>query len=148
MKILYHHRTLADGAEGIHIREMIKAFRAIGHEVRVVALVGENSEGRGGAHKKQRRWSWFGRLIPNGAYELAELGYNLFGDRAVSQAIRAFRPDFIYDRYNSYCSAAVNAGTRARVPVFLEVNAPVAYERATFDGPALRLPRLAQRYER
>ena len=33
MKILYHHRTLADGAEGIHILEMIEAFRAEGHEV-------------------------------------------------------------------------------------------------------------------
>ena len=27
MRILYHHRTLADGAEGIHIHEMIEASR-------------------------------------------------------------------------------------------------------------------------
>ena len=38
MRILYHHRTLADGAEGIHIAEMVDAFRALGHEVRVMGL--------------------------------------------------------------------------------------------------------------
>ena len=38
MKILYHHRTLADGAEGIHILEMIEAFRANGHDVVVRAM--------------------------------------------------------------------------------------------------------------
>ena len=40
MKILYHHRTMADGAEGIHIREMVLALRCLGHEVLVVALAG------------------------------------------------------------------------------------------------------------
>ena len=37
MKILYHHRTLADGAEGIHIEEMVRAFRELGHEVEALA---------------------------------------------------------------------------------------------------------------
>lgn len=44
MRILYHHRTLADGAEGIRIREMVHAFRELGHETRVVALVGEDGQ--------------------------------------------------------------------------------------------------------
>ncbi|MCH8292490.1 glycosyltransferase WbuB, partial [Candidatus Poribacteria bacterium] len=43
MKILYHHRTLGDGAEGIHIREMVEAWRGLGHEVRVVSLIGEQT---------------------------------------------------------------------------------------------------------
>jgi len=38
MRILYHHRTLGDGAEGIHIAEMVNAFRKLGHEVQVVSL--------------------------------------------------------------------------------------------------------------
>ena len=49
MKILYHHRTLADGAEGIHILEMIEAFRAEGHEVIVQAMA--HGESRGSGHE-------------------------------------------------------------------------------------------------
>ena len=38
MKILFHHRTLADGAEGIHIEAMVRAFRGLGHEVHIIGL--------------------------------------------------------------------------------------------------------------
>ncbi len=31
MKIIYHHRTRGDGAEGVHIHEMAKAFVELGH---------------------------------------------------------------------------------------------------------------------
>jgi hypothetical protein len=41
MKILYHHRTSGDGAEGIHISEMVKAFRGLGHDAMVAGPVGE-----------------------------------------------------------------------------------------------------------
>ena len=41
MKILYHHRTLGDGAEGIHIREMVKSFRSLGHQVMGLASLSE-----------------------------------------------------------------------------------------------------------
>ena len=43
MKILYHHRTLGDGAEGIHVAAIVKAFQDLGHEVRVTALIGEQT---------------------------------------------------------------------------------------------------------
>lgn len=33
MKILYHHRALEDGAEGIHIRGIIKALESAGHKI-------------------------------------------------------------------------------------------------------------------
>ena len=67
MKILYHHRTLADGAEGIHILEMIEAFRAEGHEVVVQAM--GHGESRGSGHE-----GFFKRLkasLPKGVFELA-----------------------------------------------------------------------------
>src|SRR5271168_3787940 len=107
MRILYHHRTAGDGAEGIHIREMVSAFRSLGHEVRVVALVGDPT---GDASPKANRWSAISRLMPKGVYELAELGYNIVGRRATARAIREFKPHFVYDRYNSYTTCAVAAG--------------------------------------
>ena len=45
MKILYHHRTRAEDAQGIHIREMVNAFRELGHQVEVVGMISpEGSE--------------------------------------------------------------------------------------------------------
>ncbi len=145
MRILYHHRTLGDGAEGIHIREMIEAFRGLGHEVRVVSLIGEQTN-RPTTRKK--RWHAVSRLLPGGLYELAELGYNVVGGRRIEQAAREFQPDFIYDRYNSYNTAALRAGAACDVPVMLEVNAPVAFERTAYENLQLRFPSLARRYER
>ena len=145
MKILYHHRTMADGAEGIHIREIVSALRQLGHDVRVVALAGDPAE-----HEARRRSqvSTLRRLIPAFAYEVAELAYNVVGYRRIMAAIQAFGPDVIYDRYNSYSTAAMRAARRTGLPLLLEVNAPVAYERSVYENLQLKFPTLARRYER
>ena len=39
MRILYHHRTAAEDGQAVHIRSMLRAFRATGHQVEEVALV-------------------------------------------------------------------------------------------------------------
>ena len=145
MRILYHHRTLGDGAEGIHIREMISAFQELGHEVRVVALAGESNPSW---EDKTSRWALVKRVIPEWSLELAEMSYNLVGVRNVSRAIKQFRPDFVYDRYNLYTNAAVKAARRAGIPSILEVNSPIAYERTHYEVHPLRFPRLANHYER
>jgi hypothetical protein len=121
MKILYHHRTLGDGAEGIHVAEMIKAFRKLGHEVQVISLIGEETNTQS---RSQRRWSSVSRLLPGGFYELGEMAYNAPGFAKIARAVRRWRPDFIYDRYVSYNFSAVWAGKRLGVPVVLEVNSP------------------------
>jgi len=144
MRILYHHRTLAEGAEGVHIQEMVAAFRALGHEVLVAALVGDESTARS---KKRRWWSGVSRIIPDHVYELAELIYNVANKRALLRAMRSFQPHFVYDRYNTYSTAAVEAGQRLAIPVLLEVNSPLALERIMYDRHRLRFPRLAQHYE-
>lgn len=145
MRVLYHHRTLGDGAEGVHVREMVRALRALGHEVHVSALVGEPA-----SHdtRERRRWLSLSRNIPEAAYEVAELAYNFVGRRRVARDIADFRPHFVYDRYNSYSTAAVAAARRAGLPLILEVNAPVVYERTAYEHLQLRWPRLALRYER
>jgi glycosyltransferase involved in cell wall biosynthesis len=145
MRILYHHRTLGDGAEGIHIREMVAAFRELGHEVKVFALVGE---GQPSWVDKSSRWALVKKLIPEWSLELAEIGYNSIARRAVARAIREFRPDFVYDRYNLYSTAALAAARRAGTPALLEVNSPVAYERSQYEVHPLRFPRVAFYYER
>jgi glycosyltransferase involved in cell wall biosynthesis len=146
MRVLYHHRTMADGAEGIHIREIISALRGLGHEVRVVALSGDPTAPA--AAKQASKVASLRRLIPGPAYELAELGYNLVGYRRIMAGIREFKPDVIYDRYNSYSTAATRAARRTGLPLILEVNSPVAYERSVYENLQLKFHALAQRYER
>ncbi|MGB7329164.1 MAG: glycosyltransferase family 4 protein [Rubripirellula sp.] len=171
MRILYHHRTLGDGAEGVHVAAMIAAFRQLGHQVRVVALAGDpiavgdssaadtsptntTDTSRSGPDIKagsrtRKMLSFFAGLLPGVTYELAELAYNVPAKWRLKRAVRSFRPDMIYDRYNSFSSAAVDVGKATRIPVFLEVNAPVALERTMAgENRPLRLDRLAQSYER
>lgn len=149
MKALYHHRTLGDGAEGIHIREIIDALRDQGHEVRVVAMVGEEAGKGQQKGKKQRKWQGIADLMPGHVYELAEIGYNFVAKRNCLAAAREFPPDFVYDRYNSYSIGAIQAARTLRVPAILEVNAPIAYERAAYgESNPIKFPGLAVRYER
>jgi glycosyltransferase involved in cell wall biosynthesis len=145
MRILYHHRTLGDGAEGIHIRSMVDALRALGHTVQVSSLI---DDGVKVDPKRRAFWRRVSHCLPSSLYEAAELAYNVVATRKLLRAIAEFQPDVIYDRYNSYSTAALRAGRRHGVPVLLEVNAPVAFERTAYEHLQLRLPWLARRYER
>jgi len=139
MKIVYHHRTLGDGAEGIHVSSVVDAFQRLGHDVRVVALIGERTNV---SNPRTRMLTFLARMTPRLLYELLELGYSLVGYRALSTAIRASRPDFIYERYTLFNLAGILAARRHRLRIVLEVNAPLAFERARYERLALK--RLAQ----
>jgi glycosyltransferase involved in cell wall biosynthesis len=145
VRILYHHRTLGDGAEGIHIREMVKAFRDLGHEVKVIGPAGEASPGRSA---ESRRLAILKRAIPSAVYELLEVGYTLHGFWRTTREIQRFRPDFIYDRYITFNAGPILAGLAWHVPVCLEVNAPLALERSTERDERLTFRAIAARMER
>ena len=118
MKILYHHRTLADGAEGIHILEMIEAFRAHGHEVIVHAMA--HGESRGSGH--QGFWKRLKASLPNGVFELAAAASSMMDYVTFGRALRKHRPDFVYKRHALNDFGVVLAARHHRVPVVLEVN--------------------------
>ena len=61
MKILYHHRTLGDGAEGIHVAEMVNAFYQLGHNVRVIAPIGETTNS---STAMVSRLAWLRAFLP------------------------------------------------------------------------------------
>jgi len=145
MKILYHHRTLGDGAEGIHIREMVKAFRELGHEVKVIGPTGETP---GETSKKSKMLERVKRLIPHALYELLEISYTGYCFWRTARAIRSFKPDFIYDRYITFNAGTVQAGKMYGIPVCLEVNAPLAMERSVEQDERLAFRKIASRMER
>jgi glycosyltransferase involved in cell wall biosynthesis len=138
MRILYHHRTRGEDAQGVHIAELIAAFGALGHQVEVVAPNGTG--GPAGAMSRltslvPRRQTW--------AYELLELAYNAVGLWALARKARAFRPDFIYERYTLYTCCGLLIAKAFGIPFILEVNAPLTLERSP-----LMFRRLARWLER
>ena len=145
MRILYHHRTRAGDAQGIHIHEIVRAFRELGHDVEVAALADERNDQPGG--KKQRRPADRFRAAPAWAYELMSLAYNLYGYRMLRRATKARRPDLLYERYSLNTFCGVWAARRLGVPLILEVNAPLAYEQDALGKLAFRrLARFSERW--
>jgi len=133
MRILYHHRTLGDGAEGIHIQSIVNCLKEQGHEVRVVSLVGEKTEFRTSQKARESKWDKIKNLIPRPVYELAEIAYNLKGKALLMQAIREFKPDVIYDRYAHFSFAALWAAKKAKLPLILEINSPYSIQKRQWE---------------
>jgi glycosyltransferase involved in cell wall biosynthesis len=135
MKILYHHRTRSKDGQYVHIEEMITALRGLGHEVIIVAPPSAETESFG---SDAGLVAWMKLHIPKFIYELMELSYSLIAYRRLSQAMRLHQPDCLYERYNLFLPAGVWLKRRYKIPMLLEVNAPIYEERARFDGIALK----------
>ena len=144
MKILYHHRTRSKDGQYVHIEEMIGALRQLGHEVVIVAPAGAEAESFGA---DAGGVAWLKRHLPKFVYEIAELGYSLIAYRKLSAAVRAHRPDCLYERYNLLLPSGVWISRRFSLPMLLEINSPLYEERARYDGLSLRrLARWSQEY--
>lgn len=140
MKVIYHHRTLADGAEGIHIREMISAFTALGHDVILRGpSTGSSSHGK---------FSLIKKIVNGPFYEIMELFYNIAGFISMTRAIRKYKPDVIYDRYMIYNFSIVMVAKIFKIPVITEINAPLAYERRIEPDEKLFFPKVADFIEK
>ena len=142
MKILYHHRTASKDGQAVHIEEMIAALRELGHEVIISAPAGAEEQEFGGSS------GWVDRIrahLPKALYEVLELGYSFAAYRRLAALAREHRPDVIYERYNLYLLAGVWLHRRLKLPLLLEVNAPLAEERARYGG--LAFPGIARRIE-
>ncbi len=143
MKILYHHRIRSKDGQYVHLEEMVGALRDLGHEVLVV---GPDAVGHEAFGADAGLVAWLKRRLPRPVYELAEWAYGFHARRRLDRAIRAFRPDAIYERYNLFLTAGVRARRRLGLPMLLEVNAPLYDERKRFDGIALdRLARASEK---
>ena len=146
MKILYHHRTLADGAEGVHIAEMVAAFRALGHEVLVLGVDGNAAS--------TARPGWLARLrkaLPPMVLEPATVALNAADYVRVRSTIRSFQAELLYKRHARNDIGALTAARHSGVPSVLEVNCLFtgsgyrAFEPMAFEGVAAALERHALR---
>jgi glycosyltransferase involved in cell wall biosynthesis len=142
LRILYSHRIQSRDGQSVHLEEMVAALRAAGHEVLVVGPGLYRQAEFGG---ESRLVALIRAHLPASVGALAEIAYNVPAWWRLRQAARRFRPHLIYERYNLFYLAGTWLSHSSRVPLFLEVNAPLAAERARFGG--LGLPGLAARLE-
>ncbi|MFV0448228.1 MAG: glycosyltransferase family 4 protein [Vibrio sp.] len=134
MKILYHHRIASKDGQYVHIEEIIKALKAMGHEIIMVSpQVAENAHfGNDGG--------WVAKIrsnVPRIISELLEFTYAFWVFFKLCHAIIRHRPDGIYERYNLYLPAGIWAKKLFRLKLLLEVNSPLYDERKKYGGLAL-----------
>ena len=143
MRILFHHRIASRDGQAVHIEELIKALRQQGHDTLLVGPPGFAGTGFGGSSKVVEAVK---RAIPGALYELMEVGYNAVAFVRLWRAVRAWRPDVIYERFSLFLFAGLWVRRLAGLPLLLEVNSPLFEERAKNDGLHLHgLGRWAQR---
>jgi glycosyltransferase involved in cell wall biosynthesis len=126
LTILYHHRTRSRDGQSVHIDDLIDAMRATGNRVIVVG---------------PRRVSPMAtpvetRLLPRAVYELVEFAYSFVEFAKLAAATIRYRPDALYERANVFMLSGVWTAALFRLPYLLEVNAPLAEERARYGGLA------------
>jgi glycosyltransferase involved in cell wall biosynthesis len=143
MRILYHHRIMSKDGQYVHVEEMVHALRELGHEVHIV---GPAAVEKGDFGADAGIVALLKRVMPKALYELLELGYSLRDYPRLLHAVREFRPDGLYERYNLFFLSGVWLKRRLKLPMLLEINAPLYEERKRFNGIALdRLARWSER---
>lgn len=149
MNILYHHRTRAEDAQGIHIRALCEAFESLGHQVQVVGPVDPSRRRIDGASRSAARESegahLFGLAVPAWLYELLAMVYNIPAFIVLMFYLLRDRPQIVYERYALFNVAGRLAAGLFRVPFVLEVNAPLSLELKHHGGLVFR--GVAQRVE-
>ncbi|MEP7311544.1 MAG: glycosyltransferase [Pseudomonadota bacterium] len=132
-RVLYHHRTQGKAVEGVHIRGVIDALRARGTVVDIISLPGADPYAAPAAMSPTRQATPFMRFVaklPQPAFELAELAYNLVAAFRVNLYLRRNRDtEFIYERYSLFMFAPLLVAKIRGVPMLLEVNDSATVER-------------------
>jgi len=135
MRILYHHRIASKDGQYVHVEEMTKALRNRGHELIMVApsLMHSDSFGSdGGVVAKLKKY------LPKFIYELLEFAYSIVVYVKLSRAVKRFKPDCLYERYNLFMPSGVWLKKRYKLPMLSEVNAPIFKERNKYNGISLK----------
>ena len=153
MQFLFHHRTMGRSSQAMHIRSVVEALRAEGHEVTILSPPGVDplkNAGmmpflRGGdtAEGFGRIWKFISRQCPQFVFEVAELLYNLFLPFRLLPILWR-RPDAVlYERHAYFMFMSVMLAKWWKRPVVLEVNELAGFTRAR----GLIMERLARRID-
>ncbi len=143
MKILYHHRIASKDGQYVHIEELITALKAQGHEIIMAEPQAIESKSFGNSSSTV---ALIRKFLPGFLHEFIEFTYALFDYYKLAPLVAKHKPDMIYERYNLFFPSGIWAKKRFKVPLVLEVNAPLYEERKKHNG--IQLDWLAKWTER
>jgi len=153
MRFIYNHRTMGRSSQAMHIRSVVEALKAAGHEVTIVSPPGVDplqDAGRMPLLRKedrakglQRLWKYVSRECPQFAFEAFELLYNLFLPFRLLPILWRQPDAVLYERHAYFMFMGVLLGKWLRRPVVLEVNELAGFTRAR----GLVMERLARRID-
>ncbi|MDH5571751.1 MAG: glycosyltransferase family 4 protein, partial [Gammaproteobacteria bacterium] len=144
MNIAYLHRTKGRGVEGVHINEIIRQFKYMGHCVDVISPVNESQSINAqnpamGVGKGKSIVDYF----PEFLFECLELSYNFAGLRNIARLFKNKKINLIYERYAIFNIFGVFFAKNKSINLVLEVNytslMPLVRKRNYFLKPFARL---------
>ncbi len=154
MVILYHHRTMGRGAEGLHIASIVKAFQSLGHRVIILSppgidplkVIGENPLDKTCEKTKgfNTLWKSISKYAPQIIFEVLEILYNISAVFRMKKIIEHNHIDFIYERNAFFLFAGAFLSNRNNIPFIIEANEVVGVKRAR----RLTMKRLAKWIEK
>jgi glycosyltransferase involved in cell wall biosynthesis len=134
MKILYHHRIASKDGQYVHIEELITALKGLGHDIIMAEPKTMASQGFGNSSPTVELLR---KLLPGWLHEFIEFNYTFLDFIKTAALIIKHKPDIIYERYNLFFPSGIWAKKLFRLPLVLEVNAPLYAERKKHNGIAL-----------
>lgn len=153
MQFIYNHRTMGRSSQAMHIRSLVKALQADGHEVTIVSPPGVDPLKSAGmmpflrkqdrARGLQRIWKYISCECPQFAFEVIELLYNLFLPFRLLPVLWRQPNAVLYERHAYFMFMGVLLGKWSNRPVILEVNELAGFQRVR----GLILERLARRID-
>ncbi|MBI4846002.1 MAG: glycosyltransferase family 4 protein [Candidatus Omnitrophica bacterium] len=125
MKLLYYHRTRCTGADGTHIKGVVKGFQQLGYEVNIFSPAGFDAEFKQSPVKFPVEKKHKNKLLlnlPRPVFESFELLYNIAAFFKLFFYMLRKKYDFIYERYAFLNLAGTAIAGIFKKPLFLEVN--------------------------
>ena len=143
MRILYYsphpHLNLSDPAGyGTHMREMIAAFRDLGHEVHPVIMGGTEPRPSAPVRPLSLVKRIARRIIPARRWQTLKdqqlIRFDHQAEQKLLEEIKRFQPDFIYERGNYLQVSGVRAARATSTVHIVEMNSPYTEEKKELEG--------------
>jgi glycosyltransferase involved in cell wall biosynthesis len=153
MKIAYfnylYDTTEASVGAAVHVKEFAAAMKTLGHDVKVYHL---NLWHQGAANGAPSAWQRVRNKLKSRLRRyVGQINQILANVRYASKErtiLREEKPDALLIRYNMLNFSAPLIAQRMGIPVVLEVNSPMAFERKNLVKDMMSLPVLPQLIER
>lgn len=154
MKIIYYsphpNLNLTDPAGyGTHMREMIAAFRALGHSVEPL-IMGGTQPRPSTAPPKNPLWKrTLKKVISKRRWQTMKddrlMAFDEEAQQQLERLIDEVQPDLIYERGNYMQVSGVRAAKKHGVMHVMEMNSPYTQEKIELEGESSRIPEANRR---